>query len=94
MWVNAYERKFIWEDKTKRKRLELPAQRLTLVSAFDDKSRRVKKQIFVHVKLGTVFIDHAFLVSPQLLTAAILGVDLFINLLKPNDIYIYVVPQR
>jgi hypothetical protein len=61
------------------KYLELPAQHLTLVSAFHDKSRRVKRQIFVPVQLGTVVIDHVFLVSPQLLTSTILGVDFFIN---------------
>jgi hypothetical protein len=61
------------------KYLELPAQHLTLVSAFNDKSRRVKRQILVPVKLGTVCTDHVFLVSSQLLTSAILGVDFFIN---------------
>jgi hypothetical protein len=61
------------------KYLELPAQHLTLVSAFNDKSRRVKRQILLPVKLGTVTIDHVFLVSPQLLTSAILGIDFFIN---------------
>jgi hypothetical protein len=60
------------------KYLELPAQHLTLVSAFNDKSRRVKRQIFVPVKLVTVFIN-VFLVSPQLLTSAIIGVDFFTN---------------
>jgi hypothetical protein len=62
------------------KYLELPTQHLTLVSAFNDKSRRVKRQIFVPVKLGTVVIDHVFLVSPQLLTSAILGVDFLLIL--------------
>ena len=57
------------------KYLELPAQHLTLVSAFNDKSRRVKRQIFVPINLGTVVTDHVFLVSPQLLFSAILGVD-------------------
>jgi len=33
----------------------------------------------VPVKLRTVAIDHMFLVSPQLLTSGILGVDFFIN---------------
>jgi hypothetical protein len=61
------------------KYLELPTQHLTLVSAFNEKSRRVKRQIFVPVKLGTVFINHVFLVSPQLQTSAILGVHFFIN---------------
>jgi hypothetical protein len=39
------------------KYIELPAQHLTLVSAFNDKCRRVKRQIFLTVKLGTVSID-------------------------------------
>ena len=61
------------------KYLEFPAQQRTLISAFNDKSRWVKRQIFVPVQLGTVFNDHVFLVSPQLLTSAIVGLDLFIN---------------
>ena len=65
--------------------LELRAQQLTLISASNDKSRRLKRQIFVPVKLESVFTDHVFLVSPQLLTAAILGVDIFINI--PAIIY-------
>jgi len=63
------------------KYLELPAQHLTLVSAFNDKSRRVKRQIFVPMNLGTVVTDHVFLVSPQLLISAILGVDFFLLIL-------------
>jgi hypothetical protein len=59
--------------------LELPAQHLTLVSAFNDRSRRVKRQIFLLVKLGSVPIDHVFLVSPQLLTSVFLGIHFFIN---------------
>jgi hypothetical protein len=79
MWVNAYERKFIWENKTKRnKYLELPTQHLTLVSGFND-SRRVKILLFLPVKLGNVSLHHVFLVSPQMLTSAILGIDFFIN---------------
>jgi len=62
------------------KYLELPAQHLTLVSAFKDKSRRVKRQIFVPVELCTVVIDHVFLVSPQPLNSAILGVDILLIL--------------
>ena len=61
------------------KYLELPAHHLSLVSALNNKSRRVKEQIFVPVKLGNVFIDRVFLVSPQLLTLAILAVDSFTN---------------
>jgi hypothetical protein len=61
------------------KYLELPAQNFTLVSAFNDRSRRVKRQIFWRVELGTASVDHVFLVSLQLLTSAILGIDFFIN---------------
>jgi hypothetical protein len=61
------------------KYLELPAQHLTLVSAFNDENQRVKRQIFVPVKSGAVFIDHVFLVSSQMLTSAIVGVDFCIN---------------
>jgi hypothetical protein len=57
------------------KYLELPAQNLTLLRAFN-KSRQVKQQIFVPVKFGTVFINHVFIVLLQLLTSAILGVEL------------------
>ena len=62
------------------KYLELPAQHLTLVSAFNDKSRRVKRHIFLPVKLGNIAIDHVYLLSPRLLTSAILGVDFLLIL--------------
>jgi len=78
---NLYERIKQWGNKY----LELPAQHLTLVSAFNDKSWRVRRRIFVPVKLGTVVIDHVFLMSPQLLTSAILGVDFFINTMQIID---------
>jgi len=65
------------------------AQHLTLLSAFNDKSRRVKRQIFVPVKLGTLVIDHVFLMS-QLPTPAILGVYFFYKYLRnyrfPRDV--------
>jgi hypothetical protein len=48
---NLYEK----IKQTGNKYLELPAQ-LTLLSAFNDKSRWVKRQIFVPVKLGTVSV--------------------------------------
>jgi hypothetical protein len=57
--------------------LDLPAQHLTLVSAFNDKSRRIKRQAMIPIEIGTVTIDHVTLICPQLLTQAILGVDLF-----------------
>jgi hypothetical protein len=60
--------------------LELPAQHLMLMSAFNDKGKRVKKQIFVPVKLGNVSLDQVFIISQQLITSAILGVDFFLIL--------------
>jgi hypothetical protein len=59
------------------KYIELPAD-LTLLSAFIDESRRVRKQTMLRVKLGNVTIGHVFLVSPQLLTLAVFGVDFFL----------------
>jgi len=44
---DLYER----TKQRQKKYLELPAQHLSLVSSFNDKSRRVKRQIFVPVKL-------------------------------------------
>jgi hypothetical protein len=61
-----------------KKYLELPAQHLILVSAFNDKSRQKKEPIFLPVKLRSVSLDHVCLVSPQLLASAILGIDFFI----------------
>jgi hypothetical protein len=59
------------------KYLEFPTQHFTLLSAFNDKKQAEKRQIFLCVKLGNVSIDHVFLVSPQLPTLVILGVDTF-----------------
>jgi hypothetical protein len=58
--------------------LLLPAH-LTQVSAFNDKGKWVMKQIFVPVKVGNVSIYQVLIISPQLLTSAILGVDSFIS---------------
>jgi hypothetical protein len=57
--------------------LDLPAQHLTLLSAFNDKSRRIKRQAMLPIEIGTMTIDHVTLICPQLLTQAVLGVDLF-----------------
>jgi hypothetical protein len=59
--------------------LELPTQHLTLVSAFNDKGKQVKKQMFVPITVGDVLIDQVIIISPQLITPAILGVDFFVN---------------
>jgi hypothetical protein len=67
----------LFEKITQRgnKHLELPVQHLTLVSAINDKCRRVKQKAILPVKLRNFTPDHVFLVSSQLLTSAILGED-------------------
>jgi hypothetical protein len=52
------------------------------MSDFNDKGKRVMKQIFVLVKVGNVSIDQVFIILPQLLTSAILGVDFLLLLVQ------------
>ena len=52
---------------------------MNLVSAFNDKSKRVKKQALLEVNIGDTKLDHVVLLSAQLLTEAILGLDFLIN---------------
>ena len=59
--------------------LELPTQHVNLVSAFNDKSKRVKKQALLEVNIGGTKLDQVVLLSAQLLTEAILGLDFLIN---------------
>jgi hypothetical protein len=59
--------------------LELPAQHLALVSAFNDKSIGIKRHAMLPIEIGTVTIDYVNLICPLLLTQVILGVDLFKN---------------
>jgi predicted aspartyl protease/adenylate kinase family enzyme len=58
--------------------LELPTQHVNLVSAFNDKSKRVKKQALLEVNIGGTKLDQVVLLSAQLLTETILGLD-FLN---------------
>ena len=59
--------------------LELPTQHVNLVSAFNDKSKRVKKQALLEVNIGGTKLEQVVLLSAQLLTEAILGLDFLIN---------------
>jgi len=59
--------------------LELPTQHVYLVSAFNDKSKRVKKQALLEVNIGGTKLEQVVLLSAQLLTEAILGLDFLIN---------------
>jgi len=52
---------------------------VNLVSAFNDKSKRVKKQALLEVNIGTTKLDQVVLLSAQLLTEVILGTDFLIN---------------
>jgi hypothetical protein len=71
--------------------LELPTQHLTLVSAFNDKGKQVKKQMFVPITVGDVLIDQVVIISPQLITPAILGVD-FLLIPVPLSTFLKNVP--
>jgi hypothetical protein len=71
--------------------LELPAQHLTLVSAINDKGKQLRKQIFVPIKVGDIIIDQVIIISPQLVTPAILGVD-FLLIPVPSLTFLKNVP--
>jgi hypothetical protein len=59
--------------------LELPTQHLNLVSAFNDRRKRIKKEAVVEIQLGASTVDQVVLLSPQLLTDAVLGLDFLID---------------
>jgi hypothetical protein len=58
---------------------ELPTQHVYLLSAFNKKSNRVKKQAMLDVSIGDFKINQIVLLSPQLLTDAILGLDFLVH---------------
>jgi hypothetical protein len=59
--------------------LELPKQHLNLVSAFNEKSKRISLQALLEIQIGDSTVDQVVLISPQLLTDAILGLDFLID---------------
>jgi predicted aspartyl protease len=59
--------------------LELPTQHLNLVSAFNERSKRIRKQALLGIQIGDSRMDQVVLLSPQLLTHAILGRDFLID---------------
>jgi len=59
--------------------LELPTQGVKLVNAFNNKSKRVKKQALQGVNIGGSELEQVILLSARLLTEAILGLDFLIN---------------
>jgi hypothetical protein len=59
--------------------LELPTQHLSLVSAFNERSKRIRKQALLEIQIGDSTVHQVVLLSPQLLTDAILGLAFLIN---------------
>jgi len=59
--------------------LELPTQHVNLLSGFNKKSNRIKKQAMLDVNIGEFKINQIVLLSPQLLTDAILGLDFLVD---------------
>jgi len=52
--------------------LELGVQNALFVSAFRNKSKRICVQAMMPIRIDDMVVDHIFLVSPQLLTQALL----------------------
>ena len=57
----------------------LPTQHVNLVSAFNKKSNRFKNQAMLDVNIGDFKLNQIVLLSPQLLTGAILGLDFLVD---------------
>jgi hypothetical protein len=55
--------------------LELPVQNMKLVSAFNDRARKVKTQAMLTLKFGEASVDQIFLIAPRLMTQVLIGVD-------------------
>jgi hypothetical protein len=55
--------------------LELGVQNAILVSVFGNKTRHIRAQAMLSIRIANILVDHIFLISPQLLTQALLGVD-------------------
>ena len=55
--------------------LELPVQNMKLVSAFNDRARRVNIQAILTLNFGEVWVDQIFLIAPRLMTQVLIRVD-------------------
>jgi hypothetical protein len=55
--------------------LELGVQNAVLVSAFGNKTKRIRMQPMMPICINDIVVSHIFLISPQLLTQALLGVE-------------------
>jgi hypothetical protein len=52
---------------------------MNLVSTFNDRIKRVKEQAFLEIDIGSTILEQVMLLSTQLLTEAILGLDFLIS---------------
>jgi hypothetical protein len=55
--------------------LQLPTQNVALRSAFTGRTKRVKRQALVQLQIDNVSLDQIILISPQLVTPLLLGMD-------------------
>ena len=59
--------------------LEMPTQHLHIVSAFNERSKRIRKQALLEIQIGDNKVDQDVLLSSKLLTDAILILDFLID---------------
>jgi hypothetical protein len=59
--------------------LQLPAQHVMLVSAFGGKSKRIRRQVMLELEFENNRIDHVFLISGQLVTPILFGLNFCIE---------------
>jgi len=59
--------------------LEFPTQHLNLVSVVNDRIKSIRKQALLEIQVGDSKVDQVVLLSPQLLTDAMLGLDFLID---------------
>ena len=59
--------------------LELPTQHVNLLSAFSNKSNRIRRQALLSFKIEAKDIHQVVLLSPQLVTDVILGLDFLMD---------------
>jgi len=55
--------------------LEPGVQSAILVSAFGNKSKIIRVKAMMHIRVDEIVLDEIFLISPQILTQTLLGVD-------------------
>ena len=59
--------------------LELPMQNVVLKIAFKGRTKRIKWKALVKLQINNVSLDQIILISPQLVTLLLLGMDLCVD---------------